>query len=181
MARFTELAAGLVCAAALTAALVSGAESSPARPEALRLHVIANSDDPEDQRLKLLVRDALLETYGGAEATSKEEACSRLLAMGPELQAAAERTLRENGSDDPVVLEAGEFDFPDRTYGSETFPAGRYTALRVVIGAGEGQNWWCVMFPPLCVIDDGSGVRYDEDGTLAFRSWIAEIWRGIFG
>ena len=173
-----RITAGLLAALSLTAALCAHAAE---RKNALRLHVIANSDSYEDQRVKLLVRDALLETFDGFSVDSREEAKTRLLAMGDELQSAAERVLYENGADYPVTLEAGEFEFPDRSYGGELYPAGEYSALRVILGAGEGQNWWCVMFPPLCVIDDGSGVSYNEDGTLEFRSFFAEIFRRLFG
>lgn len=153
------------------------------RPDCIRLHVIANSDEDDDQRVKLLVRDALLSAVRESmTAASPEEAEKELASLGETLQSEAERALRENGADYGAQLIAGEFFFPDREYGGEYYPAGRYKALRVVLGEGEGHNWWCVMFPPLCVIETGGEpARYNEDGTLRFRSFFAELWKELFG
>lgn len=184
MKKYLKTAAGVLAAAALALALpgliIGRAEAET--PDALRLHILANSDSEEDQEVKLRVRDAILELFeGGLGAQTKAEAYERMLAIGPEIQSAAERVLYENGCEQTVTLETGEFDFPERTYGEEIYPAGRYSALRVILGSGEGHNWWCVMFPPLCVIDDGSGVQMNDNGTLAFRSLIADFWRRLFG
>ncbi len=155
---------------------------TPEPPDALRLHILANSDSEEDQRVKLLVRDAVLGLFRERfSADTKTEAVDCLLSLGPELQQTAERVLEENGMEPRVTLEAGEFDFPDRSYGDEFYPAGRYAALRVILGEGAGHNWWCVMFPPLCVIDTGTGTQYNDNGTLEFRSFFAELLRGLFG
>ena len=182
MRKLLRIAAGALAAAALAIPALAAGRAKAETPDALRLHILANSDSEEDQEVKLRVRDAILELFdGGLGAGSSEEAYERMLAIGEEIQSAAERVLSENGMDQTVTLEAGEFDFPERTYGEEIYPAGRYTALRVILGAGEGHNWWCVMFPPLCVIDDGSGVQMNGDGTLRFRSLIADIWRRLFG
>jgi len=119
----------------------------------LRLHVIANSDSDEDQSLKLLVRDAVLEA--GADifdgSVNVENAKSKLTPRIDELEAVAENTVKENGFDYDVSITVGEEYFNTRTYGNITLPAGRYTAVRVIIGSGEGHNWWCVMFPPMCL------------------------------
>lgn len=119
----------------------------------LRLHVIANSDSKEDQALKLSVRDAILkeseklfsnaETKEGAEKTA-EKNLSLFLKT-------AEKVVRENGFDYEVGVSVGKSRFPTKTYSSVTLPAGEYDALRVVLGEGKGKNWWCVMFPPLCL------------------------------
>ncbi|MBO4847631.1 MAG: stage II sporulation protein R [Clostridia bacterium] len=167
--------------AAFIAALAGCAGKAP-RSEALRLHILANSDSAEDQAVKLKVRDAILACFGGGfEVSSEQEAKRKLLLMGDELQSAAENALAESGMDYGVQLVSGEFDFPDRMYGDELYPAGRYDALRVVLGDGAGHNWWCVMFPPLCIIEsEPGGTAVNGDGTLAFRSFFAEIWRELF-
>lgn len=119
----------------------------------LRLHVIANSDSDEDQRLKLLVRDALLskgaEIFdGSADVTTAKE---KLEPHFRQLEAIAEETLRQNGCNDSVRISLGRTYFDTRIYDNLTVPAGEYEALCVRIGKAEGKNWWCVMFPPLCI------------------------------
>ena len=119
----------------------------------LRLHVIANSDSEDDQNLKLLVRDAVL-----AEAqillcnvydrTKAEETVIQNIEI---LRSVAERTVLDNGYDYPVAIELGEEEYPTKNYESCSFPAGEYTSLRILIGEAAGQNWWCVLFPPLCL------------------------------
>ena len=119
----------------------------------VRLHVLANSDSEEDQRLKLEVRDAILEITaplmeGCADQT---EALCRLERAMPQIQSAAENTVAERGGTDDVTIELGIEDYPRRNYDSVCFPAGSYVSMRVLIGTGEGQNWWCCLFPPLCL------------------------------
>ena len=152
------------------------------RPDCVRLHVLADSDSEEDQAAKLLVRDAVLAVARErCRASSPEEAMEALLSLGGELQRAADETLAENGMDYGAAVYAGEFDFPNRVYSGELYPAGRYEAIRIVLGSGRGHNWWCVMFPPLCVIEEEPGeAEYDEDGTLKLKSFFAELIRGLF-
>ena len=119
----------------------------------IRLHILADSDETQDQTNKLLVRDALLRSAaewipGDADCASGCEALRRQL---PEIQQTAEQTLRAAGSSDTVSVRLEETDFPARTYGQMTLPAGRYQALRIEIGRSEGQNWWCVMYPAMCI------------------------------
>lgn len=119
----------------------------------LRLHVIANSDSEDDQNLKLLVRDAVLaeaqillcDVYDRAKA---EETVMQNIEI---LRSVAERTVLDNGYDYPVAIELGEEEYPTKNYESCSFPAGEYTSLRILIGEAAGQNWWCVLFPPLCL------------------------------
>lgn len=172
--------AGLLAALTL---VIAGREAAlrGERRDCLRLHILANSDSEEDQRVKLLVRDAILDRMRQWEPSSKREAQERMLLMGGELQSITEETLKANGFDYGAELIAGEFDFPERNYSGEVYPAGEYAALRVILGEGKGHNWWCVMFPPLCLIDDGGGIAHDPDGTLEFRSIILDLWRSIFG
>ncbi len=173
-------AAGLLAGLMLAFAAFQ-ADGAAEKQDCVRLHILANSDSAEDQRVKLLVRDAILERMRKEELSSKREAQERVLALGGELLAAAEEVLYENGFDYGAELEAGRFDFPERDYAGEIYPAGEYDALRVILGEGKGRNWWCVMFPPLCVIDDGGGVTRNPDGTLGFRSIILDFLRSIFG
>ena len=123
------------------------------RRDVLRLHVVAESDSEADQRLKLLVRDELLEKGGeifGGTLTA-EQAERVILPKTEELEAAAESVLRENGCNNSVEITVAEEYFATRCYENFTMPAGVYTAVRVNIGSAQGQNWWCIMFPPLCL------------------------------
>jgi stage II sporulation protein R len=134
----------------------------------LRLHILANSDSEYDQRLKLMVRDRLLESglFESADSLSEAEAIAE--EKLDKITDIAERVLRENGCAHKVTAELADVDFGDRTYGDITMPAGRYRALRIKIGSAEGHNWWCVMYPPLCLpaaceAEDGAG----EDESAA--------------
>ncbi len=119
----------------------------------VRLHVVANSDSEEDQSVKLLVRDAVLEEaakwYGGAQ--SMEEASSQLCTHLQSLGETARTTLAENGMEYSAKVEMTEMYFSTRDYGTFRLPAGRYRTLRVTLGEGQGKNWWCVVFPSLCL------------------------------
>ncbi len=119
----------------------------------IRMHVVANSDSEQDQDLKLKVRDAVLVMAGErlVGCGDREEAARRLNEMLEELEAVAEHTLSQNGCELPVRVVLGEEQYPTRDYESFCFPAGEYLSLRVLIGEGEGQNFWCVLFPPLCM------------------------------
>lgn len=152
---------------------ISGARAE-AGENILRLHVIANSDSDEDQRVKLRVRDALLTCLPPGE--SAEESREYLLANGKELLAAAENALARSGAAYGAQLMLGKYPFPERTYGEKTYPAGEYEALRVILGGGNGQNWWCVLFPPLCIVTDGSE-PLPQPEEIRFESSIAAWWR----
>ena len=129
-----------------------------------RLHVIANSDSKEDQNLKYIVRDKLIEYMNNIakDCSSKEEVISIAKNNISNFENIARKTIEENGYNYNVTVEIGNFDFPTKSYGDITLPAGSYDSLRVKIGKAEGQNWWCVMFPPLCFVDVTSGVVPDE-------------------
>lgn len=134
--------------------------------QVLRLHIIANSDSPEDQALKLEVRDAVLESLSelNGQAASVSEMESLVAGCLRQLEQAGERALREHGCDLPVSAEVTNCYFPTKRYDGFALPAGEYTALRLVVGAGEGQNWWCVAFPPLCM---GAGAKSVEEAVNA--------------
>lgn len=129
-----------------------------------RLHVIANSDSDEDQNLKYIVRDSVLEYMNeiAKDATSKEEIITIIDEHKDDFYNVAIRTIREQGYAYDVNINIGNFEFPTKNYGDISLPAGYYDALRIEIGEASGKNWWCVMFPPLCFVDVTSGV-VDED------------------
>lgn len=121
--------------------------------EVLRLHVIANSDSDADQELKLLVRDAILEETQKIlkNVKSREEAEKIISENSALLESIALETVRKNQFDYPVTLELGREKYPTKNYESCAFPSGEYLSLRIKIGEASGQNWWCVLFPPLCL------------------------------
>ena len=129
----------------------------------LRLHVLANSDSEGDQALKLSVRDAILADTAHlfADCKSRDEASAVVRENLPLLQMSAERAIGEAGYSYPVRIELGEEEYPTKNYESACFPAGEYLSLRVLIGEGVGQNWWCVLFPPLCV-----SAASESDGSV---------------
>ncbi len=159
-----ECALLIAFALVLTLGCWASASETALAAKVLRLHVIANSDTPEDQALKLQVRDAVLE----AAEPWLEHSSSRAMAEAaisphlPELEQVARAVLAEHGNTDPVSVSLEDVWFPTRHYDTFSLPAGSYRALRVVIGQGEGQNWWCVMFPPLCM-----GAVSEEAATVA--------------
>lgn len=128
-------------------------ESKNIRKDVLRLHIIANSDSLEDQALKLKVRDAILQSgydiFSGNE--SLESAKLKTTKNLDNIRKIAQRTLAENACNAPVKVCFEKAFFETRYYKDFTLPAGKYEALKVIIGKGEGHNWWCVMFPPLCL------------------------------
>ena len=142
-----------VAAAALWGVRLDAQQAALA-DKVVRLHMLANSDSGEDQALKLQVRDAVLSAADGliAPGGSLEEAEAAIVEALPALAAAGAQVVGQEGYSYPVTasLEHNVW-FPTKTYTDFALPAGEYTALRVVIGEGGGQNWWCVVFPPLCL------------------------------
>ncbi len=133
--------------------------SSDLKNNVFRLHVIANSDSVEDQNLKYIVRDKLLEYMNKlcSNCTSKAEAIEIAKNHNQDFKQIAVSTVKHAGYSYDVDVQIGEFEFPTKNYGDISLPAGIYDALRVKIGKAEGHNWWCVMFPPLCFVDISSG------------------------
>ena len=121
----------------------------------IRLHVIANSDSPEDQELKRDVRDAVLSYVQGEVGDSQDIEQTRAVISNSldEIASVARKTISEQGKEYNVKAMLGNQPFPTKAYGDIYLPAGNYQALRVVIGDGDGANWWCVLFPPLCFVD----------------------------
>ena len=124
--------------------------------DVLRFHVIAESDTEEAQSLKLMVRDAALEYISErmTDCTTVSEACERVEENLDGIENIAEECARKNGYAGKVKAYLTKEEYPRRVYGDAVMPAGEYTSLRIVIGEGEGHNWWCVMFPDLCVTKD---------------------------
>lgn len=150
--------AGIFCAAVVTASAVlfvlpvNGEENLFGR--VVRLHVIAASDTERDQTVKLAVRDRILAEFGSRlpfGADNAAQAAKILDSLREEIRISAEETVRAWGSSDTVTVSVGTETFPEKQYGGLCFPAGDYRALCIRIGRAEGHNWWCVLFPPLCV------------------------------
>ncbi|MEG0578648.1 MAG: stage II sporulation protein R [Niameybacter sp.] len=126
----------------------------------IRFHVLANSDTKEDQLLKENVRDAVLLYMEPVlkDSPGIDETRKRITEHMDEIAAVAQQVIANWGKDYSVQVELKHEDFPTKTYGDIVFPAGNYEACRILIGEGKGQNWWCVMFPPLCYVDAATGV-----------------------
>ena len=186
----------IVAALALTSGAVALHTQSQLAEKVVRLHVLANSDSEEDQALKLKVRDAVLEqateTLRGAD--SQTEACRRLTDMLPELEETARAVITANGYDYGVRAELAETSFPTKEYDGFALPAGEYLALRVLIGEAAGQNWWCVVFPPLCtaasagvpetalaagLTEDQVSLMTEEDGGYQLKFKAVELWERL--
>ena len=184
----------------LAAALLWGAASLHTQDmlerKMIRLHVIANSDTEEDQSLKLKVRDKVLSAATDIleQAADRQEAQTMLYEALPAIEADATNAIAAEGYDYPVTALLEQTEFPTKDYDAFSLPAGEYTALRVVIGAGQGHNWWCVVYPPLCTtaatdleetaIADGLGeedlnlmTEEDDNYVLKFRS--VELWEQL--
>ena len=194
------IALGLVTALLSAAGLCVrvAAEQRALAGRLIRLHVVAASDDPADQARKLRVRDALLPriTALTADCPDAQSAALRLGAALPELAETAARTL---GTGERVTARLARESFPRRDYERFSLPAGPYRALRIVLGAGEGRNWWCVAFPALCLPAAEPEAAFSEaamaaglsDGEIEYMSadapnvqlkfrlldWLAELFR----
>lgn len=150
---------------------------SPVQGEDLgivRLHIIAQSDDAYDQYVKLRVRDAVLNAANSLSLN--EDAAEEIENNLSLIEDAARVVLASYGVDYSAHAQFGEFDFPTKTYGNVTLPAGKYTAVRIILGNGAGQNWWCVMYPPLCFTGETTA-NFDKEtvdlitksGSLQFK------------
>ena len=134
-----------------------------------RLHVIANSDSAEDQNLKYIVRDNIINYMKSLteNAKSKEETINLVSCHLSDFEDIANKTIKDNGFDYKAKVSIGNFNFPTKKYGDISFPAGYYDALKIQLGNSNGQNWWCVLYPSLCFIDISSGfVPEDSKETL---------------
>lgn len=134
--------------------------------DALRLRIIANSDSAKDQELKREVRDAIVVQVATLlqHAKTEPEAQKIVSAHLQQLQSLAQTVVRKHGFSYDVKANVGTVPFPTKVYGNRVYPAGNYKALRLILGKGQGQNWWCVLFPPLCFIDIADGDAVPNTG-----------------
>jgi stage II sporulation protein R len=140
----------------------------------LRFHILANSDSETDQELKLVVRDAIGDMLGekldgvGDLAESERIVAENLT----EIEETAVKTMTEKGFDYGAKATLARVEFPEKSYGSYTFPAGEYEALEVTLGAGEGHNWWCVLYPNMCF--SGSVYKVSDDAGEELKEVLSE-------
>ena len=170
-------AAFVTCAAILIAAITllvfslktDLEPSDPVYTSVLRLHIRANSDSAEDQATKLRVRDALLPFTASlfADCEDMEDAAEVARAESDAILGHIDSTLRELGAGYSARISVGREDFPERDYGGRVYPAGEYTALIVELGRGEGENWWCVLFPSLCMTPAVEKNSLQEEQTVS--------------
>lgn len=148
----------------------------------LRFHVRANSDSDEDQELKLAVKEDVVALIKPllADCHTVAESKNVIVSHLQDIYEAAINTMVEQGYDYSVNVYVTEEEFPAKTYGDLTFPQGRYQALRVDIGKAEGQNWWCVMFPPLCFIDESTAVVSEEGKKILQENLTPEEYEDLF-
>ena len=164
---FTLLTLTVLCALVLGLFPVSGEEKL--YDSVVRLHVLANSDSDVDQALKLKVRDRIIEVTEDifSQARSKNEAETIARSALSMIEDEAKRVVEESGFDYPVTVTLGQEEYPERDYEGLKFPAGEYLSLRVLIGDAEGQNWWCVLFPPICLRAASRDQRDTEEAFIA--------------
>lgn len=160
--------------------------------EVLRLHIPANSDSEYDQSMKLAVRDFVLEKYGAllADSDNVGDAAEQVRELLPEIEKSCCEFLSQQGTDYGAKAELTEMYFTTRQYDSVTLPAGDYQALRITLGSGEGHNWWCVMFPPLCIPLASEPLPEEElpadfvtdnsSNRIEIRFAVFEFFKGLF-
>ncbi|ENQ3107087.1 stage II sporulation protein R [Bacillus sp. 491mf] len=145
--------------------------------EAIRLRILANSDSKEDQELKRKVRDEVKAQIDGwvAELKSFEDARRVIQSRIPELEQTVAKTLKREGSKETFTVQFNKhIKFPTKVYGNFIYPAGEYEAVLVTIGKGEGANWWCVLFPPMCFLDFSSGTAVKREEPVVKAETIDE-------
>lgn len=177
----------ILCLLAMGIYILSGYKdekvtSSELKSKLLRYHVVANSDSEEDQRVKLLVKEAVLETLQGKldKAQDATEAAGIVEDNEEIILATANKVLADEGADYTATMRVGTDYFPTKIYGDMTLPPGEYEALIIELGESEGKNWWCVLFPTLCFIEPTCGVLPQESkdklaGVLTTEEYYAVI------
>ncbi len=157
------------------------AAAEDVQSDCLRLHILAHSDSSEDQEVKLKVRDAVLECTKElfSDSISAEEACKRLTENKDTIEAAADSVLKENGFLYKSRLTVEKEYFETRAYGEVTLPAGEYTACKIILGEGNGHNWWCVMFPNICL--PAATEKTEEDVYAVFGKNGGDLVTGKSG
>lgn len=155
---------GLIFAIALSSLSVFASDCNTIRHDVLRLHILANSDSEEDQTLKLQVRDKILALDAKLFSAATDLSDAKQIAAEElqQIQAVAEAEIKTRGYDYPVKVELKNMYFSTREYETFTLPAGKYDAIRITIGSGNGKNWWCVLYPPLCISAASSQSEFDD-------------------
>ncbi len=175
----------VLCASAITVGGICYASQTfgNIKENIVRLHVIANSDSEDDQALKLLVRDKVLDCTKNLNVTcnSAQEYTALIENEIPVIKETVDNYLKELGSDYSVSISVGESVFPAKSYGDIVLPSGNYNAIKVNIGSGEGKNWWCVMFPPLCCTNSGTFSISDESKAVLKENLSSEAYKTISG
>lgn len=148
----------------------------------LRFHVRANSDSDDDQELKMAVKEDVIAMLKPllADCESVEESKNIIVSNLQNIYTSAINTITEQGYDYDVKVYVTEEEFPAKTYGDLTFPAGEYQALRIDIGEAEGQNWWCVMYPPLCFVDESTAVVSEEEKEVLKENLTPKEYQDLF-
>lgn len=168
------VAGGILTAYQAPTVLANGTVVIP--DEAIRLRILANSDQDEDQQIKRKIRDAINKEVNQwvASLTSIEEARSLIQNRIPEIEQIVKQVLIEGEKEQPFTVEFNKVDFPTKLYGQYLYPAGNYEAILVTLGEGKGANWWCVLFPPLCFLDFSNSEAVDakelQEGVTADES-----------
>lgn len=163
---YTILAAAVLLIASAVYASVLNCELSD---KFVRLHVIANSNSEEDQRIKLEIRDCIISEIKAERLTDKEAVIKGI----PELDKAARRRLEELGAGYSLVTVRASSDFPLKEYEDIRLPSGKYDSIRIILGEGNGKNWWCVAYPPLCFTEDTLG-ELSEEGKDSLKTELSE-------
>lgn len=167
--RITKAITGGLLLCLLCSLLGVTGQAQGVREDVVRLHVLANSDSTADQTVKLQVRDAVTAVAATWESATPEQARHMADSHLSHIQEVAQRVVRNAGCDYPVTVERTNMYFTTRQYGDVTLPAGTYDAVRITLGEGKGQNWWCVMYPPLCV-GAAQGSALSDAGQQTFIS-----------
>lgn len=141
----------------------------------IRFHVLANSNSEEDQNLKLKVRDAIIEYLQPKliNSNSIEESEEIIISEYDNLEKIGKNIIEENGYDYDIKVGIEYSNFPTKQYSNVVLPSGEYKALKIIIGSGQGKNWWCVMFPPLCFVDEQKGI-IDKETDARLREVLTE-------
>lgn len=169
----------LLAVALLTCACdIKSASQKELAESCIRIHIRANSNSDADQTVKLAVRDRITEYLESALSScrTKSEANSILTRESKKLTSIADGVLAARGFSYKSSIRIDNEYFPDRVYGEYDFPAGNYDAVVINLGTGEGDNWWCVAFPPLCFVPDSEGGE-----KIVYKSWIKEFLDKLFG
>ncbi len=175
MKRWVRVLCGVLAVCLVSSCLAFAGASEGIRRRVVRLHVLAHDDSEAEQALKLRVRDTVSDTVTAllGEERERDDVLARLREILPAVEAAAQQCVYDAGYAHPVRAELTDMYFTTREYDSGTYPAGVYEALRITIGDGAGRNWWCVLYPPLCVSAAMQAPTADEVLTEGQQAVIA--------